>query len=113
MTDAVDPLDLRQAFRVPLNGFAMHLRPSELESITAGLGPFDSSPEGDLITLTEALRRLPAKDRAPAWELAVRRYGRHKPLPQAAGEIGMDVVLARDLLERFAHQLAAVPPPER
>jgi hypothetical protein len=121
VTDPVDQLDPEpdpapdagHPFRVPLNGFAMHLRPTELESIAAGLGQFDSSPEGDLITLTEALRRLPANDRAPAWELAVRRYGRHKPLPQAAGEIGMAVLLARDLLERFAHHLAAVPPPER
>jgi len=101
-----------ERFRVPLDGFAMQLRLSELESVAAGLGEFDSSEEGDLITLAEALRRLPVNDRAPAWELAVRRYGRHKPLPQAAGEIGMDVVHARDLLERYAHELAAVPPPE-
>jgi hypothetical protein len=99
--------------RVSLNGYAMQLRLSELESVAAGLGEFDSSEEGDLITLAEALRHLPANDRAPAWELAIRRYGRHKPLPRAAGEIGMDQVHARDLLERFSHLLAAVPPPER
>jgi hypothetical protein len=98
------------AFRVALNGIAMHLRRSELESVAAGLGEFDSSEEGDLITLAEALRRLPVNDRAPAWELAVRRYGRHKPHAQAAGEVGMDVVVARDVLERFSHNLAAVPP---
>ena len=98
---------------VPLNGFAMHLRPSELESVAAGLGEFDSSEEGDLLTLAEAVRRLPINDRAPVWELAVRRYGRHKPLAQAAGEIGLDLVVARDLMERFAHNLTAVSPPDR
>jgi len=103
----------RDALRVPLNGLAMQLRRTELELVAAGLGEFDSSPEGDLITLAEALRRLPANDRAPAWELAVRRFGRHTPLAQAAGEIGLDVVVGRDLLERFAHNLTAVPPPDR
>ena len=98
---------------VPLNGLSMHLRPSELESVAAGLGEFDSSEEGDLLTLAEAVRRLPPNDRAPAWELAVRRYGRHKPLARAAGEIGLDVIVARDLMERFARNLAAVPPPDR
>jgi hypothetical protein len=91
----------------------MQLRPSELESVAAGLGEFDSSEEGDLLTLAEAVRQLPTNGRAPVWELAVRRYGRHKPLAQAAGEIGLDLVVARDLLERFARNLAAVPPPER
>ena len=98
---------------VPLNGFAMHLRPSELESVAAGLGEFDSSEEGDLLTLAEAVRRLPTNERAPLWELAVRRYGRHKPLAQAAGEIGLDLVVARDIMERFAHNLTAVTPPDR
>jgi hypothetical protein len=91
----------------------MQLRPSELESVAGGLGEFDSSKEGDLLTLAEALRRLPANDRAAAWELAIRRYGRHKPLARAAGEIGMNVIHARDLLERYSHLLAAVPAPER
>jgi hypothetical protein len=99
-------------FHVPLDNFVMQLRRSELESVAAGLGEFDSSEEGDLITLAEAVRRLPTTDRAPAWELAVRRYGRHRPLVQAAGEIGMDVVRARELLERFTHLLTEVPPPE-
>ncbi len=97
---------------IPLNGLAMHLRPSELESVAAGLGEFDSSEEGDLLTLAEAVRRLPPNDRAPAWELAVRRYGRHKPLAQAAGEIGLDVIAARSLIDRFAHNLTAVSPPD-
>ena len=105
-------MHLEQAFRVALDGYAMQLRPSELESVAAGLGEFDSSKEGDLITLAEAVRRLPANDRAPAWELAIRRYGRHAPLRQAAGEIGMDVVHARDLLERFSQLLVTVPPPD-
>jgi len=91
----------------------MRLRPSELESVAAGLGEFDLSEEGDLLTLAEAVRRLPPNDRAPAWELAVRRYGRHKPLARAAGEIGLDVIVARDLMERFARNLTAVSPPDR
>jgi hypothetical protein len=105
-------MHLEQAFRVALDGYAMQLRPSELESVAAGLGEFDSSKEGDLITLAEAVRRLPPRDRAPAWELAVRRYGRHKSLRQAAGEIGMDRVHAQDLIERFSHLLVTVPPPD-
>jgi len=58
----------KSALTVPLNGLAMHLRPSELESVAAGLGEFDSSEEGDLLTLAEAVRRLSPNDRAPAWE---------------------------------------------
>ena len=91
----------KAALRVPLNGYAMQLRPSELESVAAGLGQLDSSEEGDLITLAEALRRLPVNDRAPTWELAIRHFGRRKELARAAGEIGMDLVHARDLLEEF------------
>ena len=100
------------AFSVPLNGYEMYLRPSELTSVITGLGEFDTSPEGDLITLAEAVRRLPPSDRAPLWELATRRYGRRKPLEQAAGEIGMDVIHARRVLESFSRALAEVPPPE-
>ena len=100
---------------VPLDGFSMHLRPSELEAVAAGLGKIeiDSPAQGDLSTLAEALRRLPANDRAPAWELAIRRFGRGKDVARAAGEIGMDVVHARQLLEAFFQSLAAVPPPEQ
>jgi hypothetical protein len=79
--------------RVPLNGFAIQIRPSELESVTAGLG------QDDRLALVESVRRLPVNDRAPAWELAVRHLGRRTELAQAAGEIGMDLVHARDLLE--------------
>ena len=99
-------------FRVPLDGFEMQLRRSELEAVAAGLGTFDASAEGDLLTLAEALRRLPTAERAPTWELAVRRYGHHKPLPQAAGEIGLDALHAEELLTRFTAALAEVPPPE-
>jgi hypothetical protein len=81
------------ALRVALNSFAIQLRPSELESVAAGLS------QDDQMTLVESLRRLPVNDRAPAWELAVRHLGRHTELAQAAGEIGMDLVHARGLLE--------------
>lgn len=91
----------------------MHLRPAELASVAAGLGEFDASAERDPIIVAEAVRRLPTNDRAPAWELAVRRYGRGKSVAQAAGEIGLDLVVAHDLLERFAHNLTAVSPPDR
>jgi hypothetical protein len=102
-----------QAFTVPLNGYAMHLRPSELDAVAAGLGEFDASAEGNEVTLARALDGLPTNDRAPTWELAIRRYARRKPLGQAAGEIGMDLLHAQELLERYSHQLAAVPAPER
>jgi hypothetical protein len=100
-------------FRVPLNGFAMQLRRSELQAVAEGLGQFDVSEEGNLLTLAEAVRALPNLDRAPTWELLIRRYGRHKPTAQASAEIGMDLIRANDLLERFSQLLAAVPPPER
>lgn len=96
----------REVLRIPLNGLFMQLYPSELKSVAAGLGELDSPEAGDLLSVAEAVRQLPAIDRAPAWELAVRHFGCHKPLAQVAGEIGMDFVLARDLLERFSHSLA-------
>lgn len=106
---ALDPANLV----VPLDGAAaMRLRPSELEAVAAGLGDFDSSGEGDLLTLAEALRRLPPRDRAPTWELAVRRFAHHKPLARAAGEIGLGARQGRALLQAFTHSLAEVPPPE-
>lgn len=97
---------------VPLDGFDMHLRRAELEAVAAGLGTFDASAEGDRATLAEALRRLPAAERAPTWELAVRRYGHHTPVAQAAGEIGLDALHAEELLARFNQALTEVPPPE-
>jgi hypothetical protein len=91
----------------------MQLRRTELELVAAGLGEFDSSEHGDLVTLATALDRLPPNDRATTWELAIRRFGRHKPLRQAAGEIGIDEIHAQALIERFTRNLAEVPPPER
>jgi hypothetical protein len=99
-------------FSVPLDGFAMYLRPSELRAVAAGLGEFDASDEGNLLTLVEAVRALPVSDRAPLWELVVRHYARSKPLEQSAGEIGMDAIRARALLETLEQAIAAVPPPE-
>jgi hypothetical protein len=88
--------------RVPLDGgFVMQLRDSELESVDAGLGEFGS------LRLAEAVRALPATDRAPLWELAVRHYGRRKPLEQAAAEIGIDAQRARGLVEALSKALAA------
>lgn len=91
------------ALRVPLTSFAIQLRPSELASVAAGL----DQPEP--MTLVDALSRLPVTDRAPTWELAVRHFGRRKPLPQAAGEIGMDLIHARDLLRDFLASAARTP----
>jgi hypothetical protein len=51
---------------------------------------------------------MPSNDRAPLWELMVRHYGRRKPLDLAAGEIGMDVIRARDLLDSFSRTLSEV-----
>jgi hypothetical protein len=100
-------------FEVPLDGaFAMHLRRSELEAVAEGLGEFDASEYGNVITLVEAVRRLRVMDRAPLWELAMRRFGRHKPVEQAASEIGMNAIHAHGLLAQFSRLLADVPPPE-
>ena len=101
------------SLRVPLDGgFVMQLRPSEVEAVARGLGEFDASAAGNALTLAAAVRSLPPSDRAPLWELAVRRYARHKPLEQAAAEIGMDAVRGRALLAALGQALAAVPPPE-
>ncbi len=93
-------------------GIVMHLQPSELEAVASGLGEFDTSEEGNLITLAEAVQSLQPNERAPLWELAVRRYGRGKPLNQAAGEIGMDTIRARCLIEAFQRALLTVPAPD-
>jgi hypothetical protein len=98
-------------FQVGINGFFMRLRRSELASVAAGLGQFDAAEEGNLVTLAAALGELPSSERAPLWELAVRRYGRDKPVEQAAGEIGMDAIRAYALLDAFAHAIARVLPP--
>ena len=91
------------AFEVPLDGYVMHLRRSELEAVAVGL----VSAQGDLQRLAEAVRQLPTAERAPTWELALRSYGRGKTLPRAAGEIGLDETVARALLERFSRGLTA------
>jgi hypothetical protein len=89
--------------RVPLDGgFVMRLRADELESVSAGLGKVDTS------ALPAALRAMPSSDRAAFWELAVRHYGRHKSLEQAAAEIGMDRVRGEALVEAFSQALAAI-----
>jgi hypothetical protein len=91
------------AFDVPLNGFSMRLRQAELESVAAGLGREAAS---DHVVLAAALRRLPAAERAPTWELVVRHVAHGKPLEVAAGEIGLDAIWARELLERYRCALA-------
>lgn len=88
------------------------LKRFELNDVVAGLGMFDCSEEGDLITVVEALSRLPADERAPAWDLVVYRYGRHLPLSEAAARAGLDEPRARVILGHFTHLLAEVPPPE-
>lgn len=98
--------------QVAAAGFVMDLRQTELESVAAGLGEFDASEEGDLLTLVEALRSLPVRERAGAWELVVRRFAHHKPLSQAAGEIGLDLIYAEGLLSRFTRAVATAPAPE-
>jgi hypothetical protein len=100
-----------EQFRVPLDGsYVMRLRPSELEAVALGLGVFDASAQGSSLRLAAAVRSLPASDRAPLWELAVRRYGRRQPLEQAAGSIGMDRDRAEALLGALARAIAAAPP---
>jgi hypothetical protein len=90
---------------IPLEGQSMRLRPAELASVADGIG----TPTVDHLTrLAEAVRRMPVTDRASLWELAVRHYGRRKPVSQAAGEIGMDVRHAQRLLAHFSEQLATL-----
>jgi hypothetical protein len=98
------PLE-ESVFPVPLEGYVMQLRPSELDSVAAGVGVLDAATDGHRSRLAEALRRLAVIDRPPTWELAVRHFGRRKPLAQAAGEIGMDTIRAADLLALFSAAL--------
>ena len=100
-------------YKVDLGGYFMQLRRNELQAVAAGLGTFDSSAEGDLLTLVEALGEMPIGQRAPVWELAVRRFGQHKSLERAAGEIGLDAVRARAMLIALSHAFATVPVPEQ
>jgi hypothetical protein len=100
-TDPIESLGLA----VPLDGYTMHLRPSELAWVAAGMVELDWLPDVLPAVLAVALERLPPVDRAPLWELAVRRFGRRKPLARAAAEIGMDALHAGDLLESLARAL--------
>lgn len=96
-------------FTVPLEGYAMNVRPSEAAAVAARFGGMDPRSEADQARIVEALRRMPARDRAPAWELVMRHLGRGKPLDRAAGEIGMDLVHAEALLAGFLEALDAGP----
>jgi hypothetical protein len=84
-----------RTFAVALGGVDMQLRPSEIEAVAAGLR------ETTLDAVVAAVEALPISDRAPAWELAIRHYARRKPLDEAAGEIGVDRLRARALMESF------------
>jgi hypothetical protein len=95
--------------RVALDGFFMQLRRSELGEVAEGLSQIDGTSVGSLSDLADALQQFPVRDRAPAWELAVRRYGHRKPLEQAAGEIGLDAIHGRQLLASLKEQLTVAP----
>ena len=86
---------------VPLAGFAMELRPSELAAVATGY-PAERTPAA----LCAALLRLDVADRAPTWELSMRHFGRGKPADQAAGEIGMDALHAAALLAQLDRALS-------
>ena len=97
-----------ELLRVPLDGgFVMQLHDAEVESVAAGLRALDPAFEGSSVTLAAAVRALPLSDRASLWELAVRRFGRRKPLEQAAGEIGMDTQRGQALLDALSKALTA------
>src|SRR4051794_39389886 len=88
------------ALRVPIDTFTMQLRPSEVASVARAMGG-----AFDLSVVADAVRAFPGHDRAPFWELATRHFARHKSVEQAAGEIGMDTLHARALLDTFARTL--------
>jgi len=100
MTPASTPAD--DALRVPIDSYAMQLRPSEVAAVAGAVGGAFEVP-----AVVDALRALPAHDRAPFWELATRHFARHKPIQQAAGEIGMDTLHAQALLDAFARALVS------
>jgi len=91
------------AFEVPIDAFTMQLQPSELRAVASGLPP--TSDPRMLEAVAAAVRALPPRDRAPLWELAVRHYARRRSVGQAAAEIGMDPLRARDLLDAFTQAL--------
>lgn len=83
-------------------GAVMHLRPSEVASVARGLAASGGVAEGATpVAVAAALSTLDERDRAPAWELAVRHLARGKPLVVAAAEIGMDSVRAEALKARL------------
>jgi hypothetical protein len=96
--DPIEPLGVA----VPLDVYTMHLRPSELALVAAGMAELGRIEANLPAALPDALRRLPTIDRAPLWELAVRHFGRRKPLAQSAAEIGMDAIHAAELVDSLA-----------
>jgi hypothetical protein len=99
---SAEPESADESLRVPIDSYAMQLRPSEVRSVAGAVGgTFDP------FAVVDAVRALPAHDRAPFWELATRHFARHKPVQQAAGEIGMDTLHARALLDAFARALVS------
>ena len=89
----------------------MQLHRWELEPVASGIAELSEGAAASPVrpeALATALCEMPAFDRAPVWELAVRRFGRRKPLAQAAGEIGMDALRGHALLAAFSEALAAV-----
>jgi hypothetical protein len=99
---ASDPEPAAEALRVPINGYAMQLQPSEVAAVAGAVGGSFS-----LTAVVDAVRASPAHDRAPFWELATRHFARDKPVPRAAAEIGMDTLHAHALLEAFARALVS------
>lgn len=91
-----------EVLRVPIDSFTMQLRPSEVASVASAIGG-----TFDVTLVAEAVRSFPEHDRAPFWELATRHFARHKAVEQAAGEIGMDTLHARALLDAFARALVS------
>ena len=84
----------------------MQLQPSELSAVASGLPPTaDLRDPRMLEAVAAAVGALPPSDRAPLWELAVRHYARRRSVGQAAAEIGMDPLRARDLLDAFTQAL--------
>lgn len=86
----------------------MHVRPSEAEQVASGLGLPDRGMAA-AETLGRAFQKLALRDRPPAWELAVRHYGHGKSLEQAAGEVGLDLLLARDITRAVRAALGLEP----
>ncbi|GAC1321716.1 MAG: hypothetical protein NVSMB2_18680 [Chloroflexota bacterium] len=104
---------MRVNLDIPLDAATMHLRRSELDAVVEDVGQGDVSFENQAARLVEAVRTLPPTDRAPTWELVARHVARRTPLPLAAGQIGMDLLHARDLLAALQQAIAALPASER